>query len=86
MQVLKLIWQTTVGLFKQACQLPHAVAVALKQRDRQLFLVGNLVKQAWLLPQTVALALQQRRPKLARQQFETERLHRIRNPSKYAGR
>ena len=46
----------------------------------------NLVKQVWLLPQTVALALQQRRRKLARQEFETERLDRIRNPSKYAGR
>jgi len=48
--------------------------------------VVNLVKQAWLLPQTVALALQQRRRKLARQQFATERLDRIRNPAKYAGR
>ncbi len=46
----------------------------------------NLVKQVWLLPQTVALALQQRQRKLARQQSETERLDRIRNPSKYAGR
>ena len=48
--------------------------------------IVDLVKQAWLLPQTVALALQQRRRQLARQQFETERLDRIRNPSKYAGR
>ncbi len=48
--------------------------------------IVNLVEQAWLLPQTVALALQQRRRKLARQEFETERLDRIRNPSKYAGR
>ena len=48
--------------------------------------IVNLVKQAWLLPQTVPLALQQRRRKLARQQFETERLDRIRNPAKYAGR
>jgi hypothetical protein len=48
--------------------------------------IVNMVKQAWLLPQTVALALQQRRRKLARQQFETERLDRIRNPAKYAGR
>jgi len=38
MQVLKLICQTTVSLFKQACQLPHAVAVALKQRRRQFAL------------------------------------------------
>jgi hypothetical protein len=48
--------------------------------------IVNLVKQAWLLPQSVALALQQRRLKLARQLSETERLDRIRNPSKYAGR
>ena len=48
--------------------------------------VFNLVKQACLLPQTVALAFQQRRQQLARQQFETERLDRIRNPSKYRGR
>ena len=48
--------------------------------------IVNLVKQAWLLPQTVALALQQRRRQLARQQFEVERLDRIRNPSKYLGR
>jgi len=46
----------------------------------------NLLKQAWLLPQTVALAFEQRRRQLARQQSETERLDRIRNPSKYAGR
>ena len=48
--------------------------------------IVNLFKQAWLLPQTVALALQQRQRKLARQLSETERLDRIRNPSKYAGR
>jgi hypothetical protein len=38
MHVLKLLWQTIVNLFKQACQLPHAVAVALKQRRRQFAL------------------------------------------------
>ena len=48
--------------------------------------IVELAKQAWLLPQTAALALQQRRRHIARQQFETERLDRIRNPSKYAGR
>ena len=48
--------------------------------------IVNLVKQVWLLPQTVALALQQRRGQLARHQLEAERLDRIRNPSKYAGR
>ena len=46
----------------------------------------NLVKQVWLLPKTVTLALQQRRQQLARHQLETERLDRIRNPSKYAGK
>jgi hypothetical protein len=48
--------------------------------------VVELVKQAWLLPQTIALAVQQRRLQLARRQSETERLDRIRNPSKYRGR
>jgi hypothetical protein len=48
--------------------------------------IAELVKQAWLLPQTIALALQRRRRQLARHQLETERLDRIRNPSKYAGR
>jgi len=50
-----------------------------------LAIVG-LAKQAWLLPQTIAEALQQRRRQLTQQQFETERLDRIRNPSKYRGR
>jgi hypothetical protein len=49
-------------------------------------LIVNLAKQCWLLPKTIALALEQRRRQLARIQFETERLDRIRNPSKYAGR
>jgi hypothetical protein len=44
-----------------------------------------LLKEAWLLPKTVPIALQQRRRKLAQQQFEAERLDRIRNPSKYLG-
>ena len=48
--------------------------------------IVNLVKQAWLLPQTITLALQQRRGQLTRHQLEAERLDRIRNPSKYAGR
>jgi hypothetical protein len=52
-----------------------------------LFLtIVNVVKQIWLLPQTVSLALQQKRRQFARQQFETERLDRIRNPSKYLGK
>jgi hypothetical protein len=48
--------------------------------------IVNLLKQAWLLPQTIALALRQRRGQLTRLQLERERLDRIRNPSKYAGR
>jgi hypothetical protein len=48
--------------------------------------IVNMVKQAWLLPKTVSVALQQRRQQFAREQFETERLDRIRNPSKYLGR
>jgi hypothetical protein len=48
--------------------------------------IVELVKQALLLPQTIALAVQQRRLLLARRLSETERLDRIRNPSKYRGR
>ena len=48
--------------------------------------IVNAVKQIWLLPKTASLALHQRREQFARQQFETERLDRIRNPSKYLGR
>ena len=48
--------------------------------------IVNLVKEAWMLPRTLAIALQQRRDQLTRRQFEAERLDRIRNPSKYAGR
>jgi hypothetical protein len=47
--------------------------------------IVNLAKQAWLLPQTVALALQHRR-RPAQDDLETERLDRLRNPSKYVGR
>jgi hypothetical protein len=48
--------------------------------------IVQLVKQAWQMPQAIAQALQQRRQQLTRQQCETERLDRIRNPSKYRGR
>lgn len=48
--------------------------------------IFNLLKEAWLLPKTIAATLQQRRRQFARQEFETERLDRIRNPSKYLGR
>jgi hypothetical protein len=48
--------------------------------------ITGLARQAWQLPQTIADALQHRRRQLARHQYETERLDRIRNPSKYRGR
>jgi hypothetical protein len=54
---------------------------------RLIFLtIVNLAQQAWLLPKTIAQALEQKRQQITRQQLETERLDRIRNPSKYAGR
>jgi hypothetical protein len=46
----------------------------------------QLVKQIWLLPQSIALAVTQRRQRIARNEFEIERLDRIRNPSKYLGK
>ena len=49
-------------------------------------MIVNALKEAWLLPKTIPIALQQRRRRLAQQQLEAERLDRIRNPAKYAGR
>jgi len=48
--------------------------------------IVNLAKHLWRLPQTIALDYQQRRRRLDRDQSETERLDRLRNPSKYVGR
>jgi hypothetical protein len=38
MHILKLLYQTTFELFKQAWLLPHSVAVALDRRRRQFAL------------------------------------------------
>jgi hypothetical protein len=46
----------------------------------------NLAKDIWLLPHTLALARQKKRRELTGRVSETERLDRLRNPAKYAGR
>ena len=51
-----------------------------------LKLIGLLVKQASALPQTISEAVKQRKRRLIRRELETERLDRIRNPSKYLGK
>lgn len=48
--------------------------------------IFQLAKQACLFPQTIVAAVKQRRLKSERNAFETERLDRIRNPSKYMGK
>ena len=48
--------------------------------------LANLVKALLLLPQVAWAALQHRRRMSAKNQFEAERLDRIRNPAKYLGR
>jgi hypothetical protein len=49
--------------------------------------VIQLVKQAWLRPQTVANAREQsRRREVVRNEYELDRLDRLRNPSKYLGK
>jgi len=50
-----------------------------------LTLVG-LAKQAWLFPQSVATALKQKRQRVTVDEFEVERLDRLRHPSKYLGK
>jgi hypothetical protein len=46
----------------------------------------DLFRQVWLFPQAVAVALKRRRRQFALNEQETERLDRIRNPSKYLGK
>lgn len=46
----------------------------------------KLAEQVLFLPRNVAVALKERTLRVARAQNETERLDRIRNPSKYAGK
>jgi hypothetical protein len=48
--------------------------------------IFQLVKQAWLLPQTVVAAVRQRRRQVVLNEYEVDRLDRLRNPSKYLGR
>jgi len=49
-------------------------------------ILGQLVKQVFFLPQTLAQSVQRRRQRAVRNGLETERLDRIRNPSKYLGK
>jgi len=58
MNILKHICLTLVQLTKQVCELPQAIANAVKQRRQQVVL----------------------------NELESERLDRIRNPSKYLGK
>jgi hypothetical protein len=48
--------------------------------------IVQLVKQVWSLPREAALAVRQRRHRAVLNEHETERLDRIRNPSKYLGK
>jgi hypothetical protein len=49
--------------------------------------IANLARQAWLFPQTLAMANRQKRQRIAQEdEFEAERLDRLRNPSKYLER
>ncbi len=46
----------------------------------------QLIKQIALLPQTIANVFKKRQQQAALNELETERLDRIRNPSKYRGK
>ena len=46
----------------------------------------QLIKQIALLPQTIANIFKKRQRQAALNELETERLDRIRNPSKYRGK
>jgi hypothetical protein len=46
----------------------------------------QLAKQVFFLPQSIVNAVKQRRLQTVRNEYESERLDRIRNPSKYLGK
>jgi hypothetical protein len=46
----------------------------------------RVLKQAWLFPQSAVDAVKQRRRQIVLNEVESERLDRIRNPSKYRGK
>jgi hypothetical protein len=48
--------------------------------------LGSLAKQAWQFPQSVALAHKKKSQRIALDEFESDRLDRLRNPSKYLGK
>ena len=48
--------------------------------------ITMLVKRVWLLPRSIANAFKEKRRWVVRRDLETERLDRIRNPSKYLGK
>jgi hypothetical protein len=55
---------------------------------KNIFLtITRWIKQAWLFPSTLADAREQRRQlQVARNENESDRLDRLRNPSKYQGK
>jgi hypothetical protein len=49
--------------------------------------IVHLIKQVWFFPQTVANSFKQRRlEEVVRNEHESDRLDRLRNPSKYQGK
>jgi len=48
--------------------------------------IGHLIKQAFSFPQTAATALNHRRRQAEFDEYEVDRLDRLRHPSKYLGK
>jgi hypothetical protein len=48
--------------------------------------LGECLRQAWFVPRTLGRAAQRRRQQMIMNEQESERLDRIRNPSKYLGK
>jgi len=46
----------------------------------------HLIRQVWELPRTISDAIKLRQQRRVSDEFEAERLDRIRNPSKYLGK
>ena len=77
---LRKYWRISCLGRKLACNEPNEMSSLIWLSLAELF------RQARELSQFVFVALRQRRQRIARYGLETERLDRIRNPSKYLGK
>ncbi|SRR5260221_13804594 len=83
-------WQAPArssGTICRACRQPGLTEIHFMRIGMLIWrTIVNFAKQVWLLPRNVSIAVEEKRRQDTGRVSEAERLDRIRNPSKYAGR